>query len=50
MEYFSYKGGCGIHEHAHIKPFNKELAWATNKWLWVISNTNVIKTVIPLRF
>ena len=26
-----------------------ELAWATDKWLWVISNKMLFKTVIPLR-
>ena len=29
----------------HLK---EELAWATNKWLWVISNKMLFKTVIPL--
>ena len=38
MEHFSCKGGCGICGHTDIKTFKEELAWATDKWLWVISN------------
>ena len=50
MEYFSYKGGCGIRECTLIKAFIKEkLAWAIDKWLWVISNKMLFKAVIPLR-
>ena len=26
----------------------KELVWAIDKWLWVISNKMLFKTVIPL--
>ena len=29
-----------------IEAFKKELAWVTDKWLWVISN---IMLVIPVR-
>ena len=29
-----------VHVRGHL---NKELAWAIDKWLWVISNTNVVK-------
>ena len=29
-----------IHVSGHL---NKELVWAIDKWLWVISNTNVVK-------
>ena len=49
MERFSYKGGSGVRRHIHIKAFKKEEAWAVNKWLWVISNIMLFKTVIPLR-
>ena len=38
MEHFSYRGGCGMHGHTHIKAFKEELAWATDKRLPVISN------------
>ena len=38
MECFSYKGGCGVCEHAHIEAFKKELAWVIDKWLRVNSN------------
>ena len=30
----------------HLK---EELAWAIDKWLWLIINTILFKTVIPLR-
>ena len=44
---FSYKGVCvGVHVSRRLK---EELAWATDKWLQVISNTMLFKTVIPLR-
>ena len=35
-----------VHILKHLK---EELAWATNKWLLVISNTVLFKTVITLR-
>ena len=39
MEYFSYKGGCGICRHMHIERcLKQELTWATDKRLQVISN------------
>ena len=41
MERFSYNGGCGL--RVCIKVFKTELAWAIDKWLRVISNTNIIK-------
>ena len=42
MEHFSHKGGCGVHGGAHISKHLKEkLAWATDKWLWTISNNDV---------
>ena len=44
---FSYKGGCGVRGHTRI--LKEELAWATYKWLRVISNIMLFKTVIPLR-
>ena len=27
----------------------EELAWATDKWLWVIRNVMLFKTVMPLK-
>ena len=39
----SYKGGCGMHGHVHIKVSKKELAWATDKRLWVTSNIMFLK-------
>ena len=30
------------------RPLKEELAWATDKWLQVISNIMLFKTVIPL--
>ena len=41
MECFSYKDGCGIREYTHIETLKEELAWATDKWLQVISNITV---------
>ena len=49
MECFSYTGGRGIHERMRIELLKEELAWAIDKWLWVIINTMLLKTVIPLR-
>ena len=34
---------------ARIEAFKKELAWVTDKWLQLIINTILFKTVIPLR-
>ena len=34
-----------VHVLRHLK---EELAWAIDKWLWVISNKMFFKTVIPL--
>ena len=52
MECFTYKDGCGVHEHCtHIKAFKRRaglLIWATDKQLWVISNIMLFKTVTPL--
>ena len=49
MEHFSYKGGCDVCECKRIEPFKKELAWAIDKRLWVISNKMLFNIVIPLR-
>ena len=35
-----------VHVSTHLK---QELAWAIDKWLWLISNTMLFKTVIPLK-
>ena len=35
-----------IHVSRHLK---EELAWAIGKWLWVISNTNVIKNSYTIK-
>ena len=43
MEYISYSGGCDM---TCVKAYKEELAWATDKWLEVISN---IMSVIVLR-
>ena len=55
MELFSYiKDECGVHGcRMHIKVFKRHikrrLALTTDKWLNVISNITILKTVIPLR-
>ena len=49
MERFSYKGGCGVHGHTISRHLKEELAWATDKWLWIISNIMLFETVVPLR-
>ena len=46
MVHFSYKGGCDIHEHMHIKAFKRTAGLGYRKWLQVISNAML---VIPLR-
>ena len=38
-----------MHEHMHIEVFKEELAWTIDKWLQVIGNKMLFKTVIPLR-
>ena len=38
MECFSYKCGCSVHGHMHIKAFKEVLAWAIDKRLQDISN------------
>ena len=36
----------GVHVLRHLK---EELAWATDKWLHIISTIVLFKTVIPVR-
>ena len=36
-----------VHILRHLK---EELAWAKDKWLWVISNITLFKMVILLRY
>ena len=38
-----------MHGHMCIETFKKELVWAIDKWLRVISNKMLFKTVILLR-
>ena len=33
-----------------LRHLKEELAWAIDIWLWLIINTMLFKTVIPLRF
>ena len=49
MERFSYNGRCGISGRSRIEAFKEELAWAIDKWLQVVSNAMLFKTVIPPR-
>ena len=55
MELFSYiKDECGVHGcRMHVEIFKRHierrLALTTDKWLNVISNITILKTVIPLR-
>ena len=49
MECLSYKTGCGVRKRMHIEVFKEELAWALDKQSWLIINTMLFKTVIPLR-
>ena len=47
--FFGYNGGCGM-QGVHVsKLLKEELAWATDKWLHVISNMMLFKTVVLLR-
>ena len=48
MEHFSYKGGCGVHEHTCIKAL-KRRAGLGGLQVIIISNKMLFKTVIPLR-
>ena len=48
-ECFCYKGGSGM-QGVHVSRLLKEeLAWATDKWLQLISNMMLFKTVVPLK-
>ena len=39
-----------VYMNVHVsRCLKEELALAIDKWLWVISNTMLFKTVIPLR-
>ena len=49
MEHLSYKDVCDISGSSMHLIHLKELAWATDKWLRVISNMMLFKTVISLR-
>ena len=49
MEHFSYKGGCGVHERMFIKTFKEELVWAIDKWLQLIINAMLFKTVTSVK-
>ena len=48
-KHFGYKGGCGVCVGVHVsRHLKEELAWATYRWLQVLSNIMLFKTVIPL--
>ena len=45
-EHFSCKGGCVVCVGVHVlRHFKEELAWATDKWLRIMSNVMLFKTV-----
>ena len=46
MEHFSFKGGCGICERTCIKALKEEWVWAIDKWLQLIINKILFKTVM----
>ena len=46
VECFSYKGGCDVLGCTRIEASKEELTWATDKWLLIISNIMLFKTVI----
>ena len=52
MEYFNYKGGCGVCEGKHIETFKEELSCVIDKWLWLIIIINIMlfKTVIQILY
>ena len=49
MEHFSIKVGVAYMNVCVSKQLKEELAWAIDKWLRVISNKMLFKTVVPLR-
>ena len=49
MEHFSIKVGVAYMNIRVSKRLKEQLAWDIDKWLWVISNKMLFKTVIPLR-
>ena len=49
LELRIYVDGCSMHGRMCIETFKKELVWAIDKWLQVISNKMLFKTVILLR-
>ena len=49
MEHLIYKGGCGILNIHISRHFKEELASAIDKRLRLITNTMLLKTVMPPR-
>ena len=49
MECFSYKVGVTYVNICASKYFKEELAWAVDKWLQLISNKMLFKTIAPQR-
>ena len=49
MEHFSYIGRCGVRYRTHIETFKRRAAWVIGKWLQVIGNKMLFKTVVTLR-
>ena len=49
MECLSYFGGVAYMNVLVSRHLKEELGWAIHKWLWLIINKMLLKTVIPLR-
>ena len=49
MKRFSFIKVGVVYMNVHVSKCLKELVWATDKRLWVISNKMLFKTVIPQR-
>ena len=45
MEGFSYKGGVVDVDACILSHLKEELAWAADKWLWVISIVMFLKLI-----
>ena len=50
MERFSYKGDVNVRvSRSRSGRLKEELTRVIDKWLWVIGNKMLFKTVVPLR-
>ena len=49
MEHLSYKGDVAYMNVSVLRCLKEALGWAIDKWLWLIINKMLLKTIIPPR-